>query len=128
MAFEFNTLVVYANVSGDAAIQLKSKPWKSFGTGQSQICVPLLGRVAQLADPKKEGHVFYRYDKSFAKVAEHITDLRKDIKQGGFLTSPNTSNLTHHTNIVLTLLAAQSNRPYLPSLFCLSFAIFERHE
>lgn len=82
MAFEFNALVVYANVCGDAAIQLKSKAWKSYGTGQSQICAPLLGRIGLLADSNKEGFVFYSYDKNIAKVAESITDLRKDIQFG----------------------------------------------
>jgi len=79
LPFQFAAAVVYANVAGDAEIHLKTKPLKLIGAGQSQICVPILGRVAHMPELKKEGFLFYKYDRNLAKISEQVSKVREDI-------------------------------------------------
>jgi len=79
LSFQFGTLCIFSNVAGEANIQLKTKQFRCGGAGQSQICIPIKGRVKHLTNPNEEGYIFYRYDKNIAQTYEKFTKLREDI-------------------------------------------------
>lgn len=76
-AIENECLIVYANGAGKAPIPLKTKTIDLIQVGHSQICAPVLGRVAKAID-NNEQVVIYRYDRDIGKKAENVYKLRKD--------------------------------------------------
>lgn len=76
--FENGVVIIYANAAETARVVLKSKIWEAPMLGQSQICVPVLGRVAHI-NKNNEGFIVYEYDRQLAKDAEKNYRIRQDL-------------------------------------------------
>lgn len=77
-AIENEALFIYANGAGIAEVPLKTTMFSSQQIGQSQICVPIYGKVKSMND-NSEGFVLHKYDRHFSKDAELSYKIRKDL-------------------------------------------------